>query len=51
MASLPETERAATEILSLPMYPELAASDVQSVIAAVLTTDRDERAPAAPQTR
>jgi dTDP-4-amino-4,6-dideoxygalactose transaminase len=30
---LPETERAAREILSLPMYPELAADDVAAVIA------------------
>src|SRR5204863_3342867 len=34
-AGLPETERAAREVLSLPMYPELQSSDVQSVIAAI----------------
>jgi dTDP-4-amino-4,6-dideoxygalactose transaminase len=33
--SLPETERAAREVLSLPMYPELGESDLQQVIAAV----------------
>lgn len=34
-AGLPETERAAREVLSLPMYPELQSSDVQSVIAGI----------------
>jgi len=34
-AELPETERAANEVLSLPMYPELTAADVDTVIAAV----------------
>jgi dTDP-4-amino-4,6-dideoxygalactose transaminase len=34
--SLPETERASTEILSLPMYPELSSQDQQEVIDAVL---------------
>jgi dTDP-4-amino-4,6-dideoxygalactose transaminase len=33
--SLPETERAAREVLSLPMFPELATSEIDSVIAAV----------------
>jgi dTDP-4-amino-4,6-dideoxygalactose transaminase len=33
--SLPETERAAREVLSLPMYPELSELDVQVVIEAV----------------
>lgn len=33
--SLPETERAAAEVLSLPMYPELTPAEVDSVIAAV----------------
>lgn len=32
---LPETERAALEVLSLPMYPELPSEDGWSVIAAV----------------
>jgi len=34
-ASLSETERAASEVLSLPMYPELDRTDVQAVIDAV----------------
>lgn len=34
--SLPETERAAREVLSLPMYPRLDESEVQTVIEAVL---------------
>jgi dTDP-4-amino-4,6-dideoxygalactose transaminase len=33
--SLPETERACTEILSLPLYPELAEEDVRYVAQAV----------------
>jgi dTDP-4-amino-4,6-dideoxygalactose transaminase len=33
--ALPETERAAREVLSLPMYPELADSDAQVVINAL----------------
>jgi dTDP-4-amino-4,6-dideoxygalactose transaminase len=33
--SLPETERAAREVLSLPMYPELSEAEVGSVIAAL----------------
>jgi dTDP-4-amino-4,6-dideoxygalactose transaminase len=33
--SLPETERAATEVLSLPMYPELGDAEVSAVIAAL----------------
>ena len=32
---LPETERAAREILSLPMYPELDQSEVQNIIEAI----------------
>ncbi len=32
---LPETEKAAREVLSLPMYPELSADEVQTVIEAV----------------
>jgi dTDP-4-amino-4,6-dideoxygalactose transaminase len=31
MGSLPETERAAQEIVSLPMYPELSKEEVQTV--------------------
>lgn len=34
-STLPETERAAVEILSLPMYPELSEEDTRTVIAAV----------------
>lgn len=34
--SLPETERAAAEVLSLPMYPELSREDVERVVSAVL---------------
>jgi dTDP-4-amino-4,6-dideoxygalactose transaminase len=34
-AGCPETERAANEILSLPIYPELTASDVETVCAAL----------------
>ena len=33
--SLPETERAAREVLSLPMYPELTEADMRSIIQAV----------------
>ena len=33
--SLPESERAAREVLSLPMYPELSAAELQAVIDAV----------------
>lgn len=33
--SLPETERAASEILSLPMYPELSTEDVRQVAGAI----------------
>jgi dTDP-4-amino-4,6-dideoxygalactose transaminase len=33
--SLPETERAATEVLSLPIYPELEPAEVDRVIEAV----------------
>lgn len=33
--SLPETERAAREVLSLPMYPELGEAEVGAVIAAL----------------
>ena len=35
-AGLGETERAALEVLSLPMYPELTAGELQEVIKAVL---------------
>ena len=33
---LPETERAAREVLSLPMYPELAEAEVKVVAEAIL---------------
>jgi dTDP-4-amino-4,6-dideoxygalactose transaminase len=36
-ASLPVTEQAAREVLSLPMYPELSPAAVETVIAAVLS--------------
>jgi dTDP-4-amino-4,6-dideoxygalactose transaminase len=39
---LPETERAAGEILSLPMYPELSEADQQRVIDAVGAWAKDE---------
>lgn len=32
---LPDTERASREVLSLPMYPELAAADVERTVAAL----------------
>ncbi|HTL32215.1 MAG TPA: DegT/DnrJ/EryC1/StrS family aminotransferase [Kofleriaceae bacterium] len=35
--TLPETEKAAREVLSLPMYPELAADDVARVIEELIT--------------
>jgi len=35
VGSLPETERAAREVLSLPMFPELAEADVRQVAGAV----------------
>ena len=35
--ALPETERAAREVLSLPMYPELTDGEVARVIAEVIT--------------
>jgi dTDP-4-amino-4,6-dideoxygalactose transaminase len=35
--ALPETERAAGEVLSLPIYPELSAPEVNAVIRAVRT--------------
>jgi dTDP-4-amino-4,6-dideoxygalactose transaminase len=34
---LPETERAAREVLSLPIYPELGESEVQKVISEIRT--------------
>ncbi len=33
--ALPETERAAREVLSLPMYPELTPEQIEKVIEAV----------------
>lgn len=39
--SLPITEHAAREILSLPMYPELADADVEAVIAAARRAVQD----------
>ena len=39
--SLPLTERAANEVLSLPMYPELSDEEVKQVVAAVLQALRE----------
>jgi len=39
-ASLPETERAAAEVLSLPMYPELGADEVKTVVSAIASYGR-----------
>jgi len=33
--SLPETERAATEVVSLPMYPELSREEVERVVSSI----------------
>lgn len=38
--ALPETERAAREVLSLPMYPELSDADIETVIATLATLTR-----------
>ena len=38
---LPETERAAQEVLSLPMYPELPESDLRAVAKAILEFERE----------
>jgi dTDP-4-amino-4,6-dideoxygalactose transaminase len=35
VGSLPETEKAAREILSLPMFPELPEADVKTVAEAI----------------
>jgi dTDP-4-amino-4,6-dideoxygalactose transaminase len=40
---LPETERAAREVLSLPMYPELTEAEVQRVIQAIQDFERNHR--------
>lgn len=40
--SLPETERAAAEVLSLPMYPELSESEVQHMIGAIRAFRREQ---------
>jgi len=40
---LPETERAAREILSLPMYPELAEEQVRQVAQAIRQFDTEKR--------
>jgi dTDP-4-amino-4,6-dideoxygalactose transaminase len=40
--ALPETERAASEVLSLPMYPELELPSVRAVIAAMLAIAEKE---------
>jgi dTDP-4-amino-4,6-dideoxygalactose transaminase len=33
--SLPETERAAAEVLSLPVHPGLSQADLETIVAAV----------------
>jgi dTDP-4-amino-4,6-dideoxygalactose transaminase len=33
--SLPATERAANEVLSLPMYPELTPAQIEEIAAAI----------------
>ena len=38
--ALPESERAAREVLSLPLYPELSDADVATVIATLTTLVR-----------
>lgn len=38
---LPESEKAAAEVLSIPMYPELASADVEEVIKAVTESVRE----------
>ncbi len=41
---LPQTERAAGEVLSLPIYPEIDAADIAAVLEAIRTFERpDER--------
>ena len=41
--SLPRSERAAREVLSLPMYPELSSENVKTVAAAVRSHHSDLR--------
>lgn len=36
IGSLPDTEKAAAQVLSLPMYPELRTTEVEAVAEAVL---------------
>jgi len=38
---LPESEKAAAEVLSLPMFPEMATSDVEQVIEGVHESVRE----------
>lgn len=40
-ADLPETERAAREVLSLPMYPELTADELETVIKAIIAFEEN----------
>lgn len=42
--ALPETERAAREVLSLPMYPELSEAEVRVVIDAIARFERQRAA-------
>ena len=41
--ALPDTERAAAEVLSLPMYPQLSAVELERVVSAILAWE-DETA-------
>ena len=41
--TFPESERAANEVLSLPMYPELSNSQIEIVAAAVKSVERVDR--------
>jgi dTDP-4-amino-4,6-dideoxygalactose transaminase len=47
VGSLPETERAARQVLSLPIFPELTAAEQQSVVARLADATRTSAANAA----
>jgi len=40
VGSLPHTEKAAGEILSLPMFPEISDGQIESVAEAILEFDK-----------
>ena len=42
----PVSEAAASEVLSLPMFPEMTSEQVREVAAAVLASERQAAAPA-----